>query len=141
MEARSMEVTIPQGSESRLMQFVAGLWADEAQADTTTQAGPKTPGTNGSKALTIQEIYEGGTSKRWKSFLEFFAHRPEQWIKMSDGFKAVGFNVQQGVGLVGAAERRCKGNLPYMKRFDSDEKVEVWMSRAIADEIIRLSGE
>ena len=106
-----------------------------------TPQGEPTNGAGGpTGTMTIKEVYEGGTSKRWKSFLEYFAHRPEQWVKMAEGFEAVGFKVEQGVGLVGAAERRCKGNLPYQKRWGTRREGGGVGSPDVQDEILRLAA-
>ena len=149
MRGSDIQVTVPEGTEPELMAFVASLWSRGAA---THNAG--TPPANGGPAstaanstpvsirgpLSVQQIYEGGTSQRWRPFLEYFAHRPDQWVKMAEGVEHVGFSVQQGVGLVGAAERRCGGSLPYQKRWGTDGKAEVRMSTEVAQEILELAS-
>lgn|ERR1017187_10419549 len=146
MAGVDVHVTVPEERVRELLGFAASLWESpktSAETAASTVIPPMAPTVPTTMEEKVREAYEGGQSKRWRPFLVFFAQQPGQWVKMADGFEAVGFKTPQGIGMVGAAERRCKarGFLPYEKRWSTEGKAEVRISAEVAREILRLAGE
>ncbi len=54
--------------------------------------------------------------------------------------RALGLTGIQGAGMLGAAERRCAGKVPYQKAF---EEGEYWfrMPPRLADQVLALAAE
>jgi hypothetical protein len=139
MPAITVSVSVPEERVQELLSFAAELWTPQVvQPGPTHTPVVEASATSGSR---VRRAFEGGVSDYWRPFLVFVARRPEQWVVMSEGFDAVGLSVQQGVGMIGAAERRCQGDgyMPYEKRWGRDGRAEVRMNADVAQEILRLA--
>ncbi len=120
MEPVTVTVSVPKSDVPKLMQFAASLWtsvASEAAAedDELSDAGRRMPW--GWGAAAVQRAYLGGVSEHWRPFLEFLAEHAGQWVDWPDVLAAIDMGASQAAGMLGAAERRCKGRPPYEKQW------------------------
>ena len=69
--------------------------------------------------------YCGGVSDYWRPFLKLLAQESQAaedgWVKWSQLHDALGLTGIEGAGMLGAAERRCAGKVPYQKAFEEGE--------------------
>jgi hypothetical protein len=63
----------------------------------------------------VQRAYYGGESEYWQPFLNEMAKHPDEDVLWDDLCAAIGLTGRQAAGMIGAAERRLKGNPPYDK--------------------------
>lgn len=83
--------------------------------------GRKARARNGFGRNAVQNAYSGGVSEHWRPFLEMLADRPGEWVAWSKLYEGIGLTNRQAAGMLGAAERRCKGHPPYEKAWEDDE--------------------
>ena len=93
--------------------------------DALRAAGP------GLTKAAVQRNYSVGESEYWRPFLKLLAHEPEQWVESSKLYNSLGLQDRQCAGMLGAAERRCKGFPPYVKS-DENGQYYFWMPKDVA---------
>jgi hypothetical protein len=76
---------------------------------------------NGFGRNAVQKAYNGGVSEYWRPFLEMLADRGGEWVAWSTLYEGLGLTSRQAAGMLGAAERRCKGHPPYEKAWEEYE--------------------
>jgi len=103
----NLTVSVPADRVADMYAFVASL-----HAPTTPEGSPK-----GADAGpdSVRRAYFGGASDYWRPFLDYLADRPGEWVAWTDLCQAIGLTPRQASGMLGAAERRCQGHLPYEK--------------------------
>lgn len=144
--------TIPKSRVGELAAFAAGLYAPIAAAATPTvpearvddgegvsddglrAAGP------GLTSDAVRRNYAGGDSEYWRPFLKLLAHEPDQWVHWTKLHNSLGLKNTEAAGMLGAAERRCKGYPPYVKAKDNGEHY-FWMPGDVAALIVQFATE
>ncbi len=86
----------------------------------------------------VRRSYAGGDSEYWRPFLKLLAHTPEEWVHWPKIYNALGLKNTEAAGMLGAAERRCKGLPPYVKTKE-DGQYYFWMPKDVSDLIIELA--
>src|SRR2546423_502651 len=125
MNMSTVSVSVPEDRVADLYNYAATLIRGEEPGgdDGDLQLEPTRHWSPGFQAAAtdpdaIKQAYLGGHSRAWRPFLRHLATRPGEWVPFPDAMKAVDRTVQQGIGMVGAGERRCRGRLPYDKRWE-----------------------
>jgi hypothetical protein len=126
MAGVDVHVTIPEGTESELLTFAASLWGTEAAVAADDET-------------ICREAYEGGTSEYWRPFLIHLAKHADEWVPLEGAFKAAGLTTPKGIGMLGAAERRCGAGLPYEKRWKGGKR-EFRMNARAAGVVLSLAA-
>ncbi|SEB45617.1 hypothetical protein SAMN04489727_1897 [Amycolatopsis tolypomycina] len=92
----------------------------------------------------VVRAYEESTSEHWRAFLKVMAHESLTaadgwvgWEKLCDG---AGITRKVGSGVLGAAEKRLKGAVPFEKEKYSDS-YRFRMPKQVAELIIKLAQE
>lgn len=91
----------------------------------------------------VTKAYRGGYSDHWRPFLlclaRFSKAASDHWVRWEDLYEAIGLTDRSAAGMLGAAERRCKGLLPYTKSYEGG----YWfrMPESVADMIIDLAQD
>jgi hypothetical protein len=87
----------------------------------------------------VRRNYAGGESEYWRPFLGLLADEPEQWVHWPRLYDALGLKNTEAAGMLGAAERRCKGFPPYVKTKEEGEYF-FWMPKDVSELIIELAA-
>jgi hypothetical protein len=133
-------------SDEQFQQVVRALVPREAQEPPQGQLAG-VPSKADPESLTEEEVraaYSGGTSEYWRPFIVLLARQSQAaddgWVKWSQLHDALGLTGLQGAGMLGAAERRCAGKVPYQKAFEEGEH---WfrMPPRLADQVLALAAE
>lgn len=112
-EMVTVSVTVPVQSVSDLYQYAGDLVASSGgDAANGSGAGGKRWGFGKS---AVRKAYNGGQSDYWRPFLEAMAAEAGEWVSWPDLCEAIGLSPKEASGMIGAAERRCKGRPPYEK--------------------------
>lgn len=70
----------------------------------------------------VRQAYLGGTdNKPWRDLLEVLAEHAGNEVYWPELCEAIGLGRRSGAGVIGAAERRCKRNPPYTKRYAGED--------------------
>jgi len=163
VETTELRVTIPVRQAGRLLQEASRCWDDEWRQlhrdDDVAEPAAKSPaqrpesardleGDVSPEALRLAEpgltteavtaAYRGGSSDTWRPFLMLLARQPGTWVSWSYLHATLGLTSRQCAGMIGAAERRCKGNPPYIKSYD-DGHYWFQMPASAAEIVIRLA--
>ncbi|WP_328851260.1 hypothetical protein OG994_25855 [Micromonospora globbae] len=90
---------------------------------------------------TVRKNYLGGVSDYWRPFLERLAEEPDEWVSWTVLCEAIGLTPHQASGMLGAAERRCKGYPPYEKSGYTEGDHWFRMPKEVAEIIKELAAE
>ncbi len=135
-------VSVPEDCVSDVYSYVARLIAGRAGGDPSIGDAEdrKARVRNGFGPNAVRSAYVGGVSEHWKPFLETLARTPDTWVAWTELYEGLGLTNRQAAGMLGAAERRCKGHPPYEKASDHDDH---WfrMPGAIADIVNELATQ
>jgi hypothetical protein len=144
--------TVPKSRVGELAAFAATLYGPPPTAASATPALPdaRLDGEHvhpdalyaagpGLTSDAVRRNYAGGDSEYWRPFLKLLAHEPEQWVHWPKLYGALGLKNTEAAGMLGAAERRCKGFPPYVKSKDEGEYY-FWMPKDVAELIIELAA-
>jgi hypothetical protein len=146
--------TVPKSRVGDLAKYAASLYGPPAAAAAVTPVALEARVDNGKgvsddalkaagPGLTEEAVrrnYTGGDSEYWRPFLKLLAHEPAQWVHWPKLHNALGLKNTEAAGMLGAAERRCKGFPPYVKSKDEGEHY-FWMPSDTAELIIQLATE
>lgn len=163
IETTDLRLTLPLRQVSRLLQEASRCWEDEIaqmhRQDNAAEPEEKvlTPRPLSTKDLeggispealrqaepgltpeAVSAAYRGGSSNTWRPFLSLLARQPGTWVAWSELYTALGLTDRQCAGMIGAAERRCKGKPPYIKSYD-DGSYWFLMPASAADIVTRLA--
>jgi hypothetical protein len=135
----TVSATVPQERVADLLRYAASLHETDTEPGDDGEAG------NGRVRWgwgrqAVHEAYLGGTSDRWRPFLDYLANRPDQWVPWKELLEAIDFIPQQGAGMLGAAERRCHQRPPYEKRWNNQVR-EFRMPAQVADYVKEVAEE
>jgi hypothetical protein len=139
-ELVNISVSVPKDRVADVYSFVAHLllggstkddrWLDDVRVQETSLArsgrgGPPGHYTDyhamwGLKPEIVKANYKGGVSDYWRPFLDAMAKTPDVWVRWADLCVAIDLPPRRASGMLGAAERRCKGYPPYEKYEDTD---------------------
>lgn len=128
-ELVTVSATIPRGRTGEFYALVARMSGPDGDSDGQTNGeerprpggGPRpTRAEAGFGAATVKKNYQGGTSGYWRPFLDELAAHPDEWVDWHDLCKKIGMPPERASGMLGAAERRCKGLPPYYKEQSAD---------------------
>ncbi len=146
----TLDVTlaVPAARIGDVYQFVANLYKIEKEDDTpppitgddTRPSTSKNAGEDDQFAPgTVMSNYCGGESEYWRPFLDELAKRPGEWVEWTALCAAIDLPPRQASGMIGAAERRCKGRPPYEKCFEDGQH---WfrMPAEVADVVRQING-
>ena len=143
--------TVPKGRVGELAAFAATLFGAPPTAPATPAlldakldgegvhpdalhaAGP------GLTTDAVRRNYAGGDSEYWRPFLKLLAHEPESWVHWPTLYSALGLKNTEAAGMLGAAERRCKGFPPYVKSKE-DGEYYFWMPKDVSELINGLAA-
>ncbi len=119
----SVSVSVPEDRISDLYSYVAELTANPAGREPASdESGDrKARARNGFGRSAVRSAYAGGVSEHWRPFLEILADKPDTWVAWTALYEELGLTNRQAAGMLGAAERRCKGHPPYEKAWEDDE--------------------
>jgi hypothetical protein len=119
----NINVSVPEDCVADVYAYVAGLITGGALNDTY-----KDTSSNGKRAAagfgrdTVRKHYFGGQSDHWRPFLDALAEHAGDWVGWHDLCSTIGLTPRKASGMLGAAERRCKGKPPYEKAVDGDDR-------------------
>lgn len=142
-ELITVSVSVPGDRVGDLYRFAADLvngLHKELDGDISEEGGGRVPAPWTLGRTAIRGAYLGGVSDHWRPFLEALAAQPDVWVAWTELVKAIGMTAKQASGMIGAAERRCKGQPPYEKTRDAGEHY-FRMPTAAADVIKQLAAE
>lgn len=136
----AVSVSVPEEAAADLLRYAATL----CEGGVPTDDVDVEEGENGHRApwgmgrARVRSAYQGGVSDYWRPFLEYLAERPNEWVAWSELHDAVGMTAREASGMLGAAERRCGGRLPYQKRWNQQVR-EFRMPQRVADIVAELA--
>ena len=144
MGMTTVSVTIPEDRIGDLYRYAAALVTGEPALE-NADANEDDMITNGRAPRgmgpgAVKRAYRGGRSAYWPRFLEALAARPDEWVEWSELYESIDLEAGQAVGMLGAAERRCKQLPPYEKRREGGVLYFRMPARA-ADVIETLAAE
>jgi len=152
----NVSVPVPKDRVRDLLSYAATLHSGAADGSPVTAGDPAAQTearTNDGQGVTLDALraagpgltetavrrnYQGGESEYWRPFLKLLAQQPEQWVPWESLYGALGLTDRQCAGMLGAAERRCKGYPPYIKAYDGG--YFFWMPKDVADAVIELAA-
>jgi hypothetical protein len=110
----TVTVTVPEDTLFLLRRYATQLCAGgghdavrgQGETEALTQGDPD----------AVRCAYLGGNSENWRPFLDHLADSPGVWVDWPELCDIIGLTPNQAAGMLGAAERRCKGAVPYEKR-------------------------
>lgn len=111
----------------------AKLDGEGVHPDALHAAGP------GLTSDAVRRNYAGGDSEYWRPFLKLLAHEPEHWVHWPKLYDALALKNTEAAGMLGAAERRCKGYPPYVKSKE-DGEYYFWMPKDVSELINQLAA-
>lgn len=82
-----------------------------------------------------------GQSDYWRPFLEALAAKPDEWVSWHELCAEIGLDPKKASGMLGAAERRCKGLPPYYKSGYTEGDHWFSMPPEVADMIKEFAAE
>lgn len=140
----TVTVTVPEENVADLLRHAAALI--EGDADERIQwTDPEVNGGGGTRwgfgRAAVRKAYQGGTSDYWRPFLEYLASRPDEWVTSEEAAEAVGLDISQLPGMLGAAERRCRQRPPYEKQWDASGHREFLMPERVAVTVQEVAAE
>jgi hypothetical protein len=138
MGLATVSVTVPEERIPDLLRYAADLNEVETEPSVDPQTGVKARWGWGRQA--VHDAYLGGTSESWRPFLDHLAEHADEWVTWEELLKVIDFTAQQGAGMLGAAERRCKGRPPYEKRITGNVR-EFRMPSQVAEYIMEVASE
>jgi len=154
----TVSVTVPRAQVADLMRYAARLWAPGDGQALKREGAPARNGhardgegtgvtqaalaaaAPGLAADAVAAAYRGGTSEHWRPFLKLLAHQPDTWVPWASLYGALGLTDRQCAGMLGAAERRCKGFPPYVKSAEG-ELYYFYMPSAVAAIVNGLAAQ
>ena len=116
-----INVSVPEDRVADVYTFVAALISgspvpDPLDAPEVPQGKEKVGrAANGFGKATVKRNYFGGVSEYWRPFLEALAAQPDEWVAWKELCEEIELDPKKASGMLGAAERRCKGYPPYYK--------------------------
>jgi hypothetical protein len=125
-ELANVNVSVPKHRIPELYAYAARLNipdADDAEFGWDDAADEKKPirAKSGFGKAAVRRAYMGGVSDYWRPFLDHLADNPDKWVAWKDLYTVIGMTDRQAAGMLGAAERRCKGKPPYEKLHEDGE--------------------
>lgn len=117
-ELVQISLSVPYDRVAEVYTYVAGLIDGHAAAGTSqvpSAAEKAKRSANGFGRATVRRNYFGGQSDYWRPFLNALADKPDDWVAWRELCKSIGLTPREASGMLGAAERRCKGYPPYYK--------------------------
>ncbi|MFT7839755.1 hypothetical protein Q5530_26735 [Saccharothrix sp. BKS2] len=110
--------------------------AHYAARATAKQAGEPT------SPEAVIEAYNAGSSEDWRTFLKVLAHESLAakggWVGWKPLCDAIGIDRRKGAGMLGAAQKRLNGRMPF-EREQLGDNYRFRMSGDVADTIIALA--
>lgn len=117
METTITSVAVPQHRLGAFYEHLATLFTGDESSGTSEV--PELPD------LTlddIREVYFGGSGNQpWRDLLLELSLHPGEEVHWPELCEAIGLTRRVASGVIGAGERRCKGKVPYTKRYTGDE--------------------
>jgi len=135
----TVSLTVPEERVADLLRFAADLHEVDTEPSEDAEAGSGRARWGWGRQA-VREAYLGGTSDRWRPFLDYLALRPDQWVPWEELLDAIHFLPMQGAGMLGAAERRCHQRPPYEKRWTNQVR-EFRMTAQVAEYVREVSYE
>jgi hypothetical protein len=141
-----VSVSVPREYVADLYQFAARLISGEAEEAPKgffeVPAGKEkvSRATKGFGKATVRKNYLGGTSDHWRPFLQALAKHPDEWVSWHDLCEAIKLSPKAASGMLGAAERRCKGYPPYYKSGFTEGDHWFLMSPEVAEMVNELAA-
>lgn len=134
MELTTVTLSVPTDRVADIYAFASTLYSKNS-----TDAPSSDQGAGDFDREAIRRAYEGGVSEYWRPFLRLLAHQANEWVAWGDLCDGIGMTRTQAAGMLGAAERRCAGDLPYEKSGYTEKGYWFRMSGQAAEVVLGLA--